>query len=166
MAINDILFSEPGSFGVVGSKPFFQGTNSTNINPGEPVGYKAGGASYVIPLGNSTPVISTDYMVGIAESLGTATAAASGVVQVIPLVKGAVYSILPAVAATYGLGATPVQATYNALVGSRVTFNLSAGVYTINSTDNVNNALVVEYQDVTKANGRVLFSVKGGGTYL
>jgi hypothetical protein len=167
MAVNDILFAQPSSFGVTGSKRFYVSTGVTVINPGEPVGNKTlGAAAYAIPLATSTPVWNTDYMIGIAESTSTNTATVGGVVDVIPLVTGVLYTILPKVAATYGLGSTPVQATYTALVGSRVTFDLTAGAYTLNSTDAATNGCVVEYQDVKLANGRVLFSIRPSAGYL
>lgn len=167
MAVNDITMYEPGSFDVIGSKKFYVSSGVTTINPGEPVGFKALGAnSYVIPLATSTPVVGTDYFVGIAASTATSSTTSSQLIDVYPFVKGAQYLISPNVAATYGLGSTPVQATYNSLVGSRVTFNLTNGVYTINSTDSANNGLVVEYIDVTKASGKVAFSVRDSVQYI
>ena len=166
MAVNDITMYEPGSFDVVGTKKFYVGIGVAAINSGEPVGYKALGAGgYVIPLATSTPVVGTDYVVSVAASATTLSTAVQ-TMDVWPLVKGAIYLINPKVAATYGLGTTPVQATYSALIGSRVTFDLTAGVYTINSTDSSANGLVVEYIDVTKASGKVAFSVRNNVNYL
>ena len=151
MAVNDITMFEPDAFGTIGTKKYYVAAGVTTINPGEPVGYKALGAgSYVIPLATSTPVVNTDYVVGIAQSTAT-NSTSSQTIDVFPFVKGAQYLISPKVAATYGLGSTPVQATYTVLVGSRVTFDLTGGVYTINSTDSSANGLVVEYIDVTKS---------------
>ena len=165
MAVNDVQFLMPGGFGSVGTRKYYVGGQVTAINPGEPVGFKALGAnSYVIPLATSTPVWNTDYMVGIAQS-STTLAASSQTVDVFPLVPGVFYKCAPNVAATYGLGSTPVQATYNALVGSRVTFNLTTGTYTLNSTDSANNGLVVEWQDVKTAAGLVLFSIRNSASY-
>jgi hypothetical protein len=164
MAVNDITAYEPAAFGSIGTKKFYVNTGVAAINPGEPVGYKALGASYIIPLATSTPVVNTDYMVGIAQSTTTLSTSVQ-TIDVMPLAKGVLYLINPKVAATYGLGTTPVQATYSALIGSRVTFDLTAGVYTINSTDSANNGLVVEYIDVTKASGKVAFSVRDNVQY-
>jgi hypothetical protein len=155
---------EPAAFGSIGTRKFYVNTGVAAINPGEPVGMKALGASYIIPLATSTPVVNTDYMVGIAQSTTTLSTSVQ-TIDVMPLAKGVLYLIIPKVAATYGLGTTPVQATYNALIGSRVTFDLTAGVYTINSTDSANNGLVVEYIDVTKASGKVAFSVRDNLQY-
>lgn len=166
MAVNDITFYEPGAYGTVGTKKYYVGATVATINPGEPVGFKAlANGSYVIPLATSTPVVGTDYMVGIAQS--TATTSSTGqTIDVFPLVKGVQYLISPKVAATYGLAATPVQGTYTLLVGSRVTFDLTAGVYTLNSTDGATNGLVVEWLDVTKSGGKAAFSVRDHAQYL
>lgn len=157
---------EPGAFGVVGTKKYVLGGGVGAVNAGEPIGFKALGAnSYVIPLATSTPVVNTDYVVGISAST-VSSSTSSQVIDVFPLVKGAMYLISPKVAATYGLGSTPVQATYTALVGSRVTFDLTSSTYTINSTDGATNGLVVEYIDVTKAGGKVAFSVRDNCQYV
>lgn len=164
MAVNDITMYEPGSFDVVGTKKYYVASGVTTINPGEPIVVNALGASYVIPMATSKPVVGTDYVVGIAASTAT-NSTTWQTVDVVPLVKGAVYLISPKVAATYGLGSTPVQATYNALIGSRVTIDLTGGVYTLNSTDSALNGCVVEYIDVTKASGKVAFSIRDSATY-
>lgn len=166
MAVNDITILMAGQYSNIGTRKYNVGANVTTINPGEPVGFKALGAnSYVIPLATSTPVVGTDYVVGIAATTAS-TSTSSQTIDVLPLVKGVQYQISPAVAATYGLGATPVQATYTALVGARVLLQLSAGVYTILAADSLNNGLIVEYTDVTKAGGKVSFSIRENVQYI
>lgn len=155
---------EPAAYGSIGTRRYYVSSGVATINPGEPVGYKALGASYIIPLATSTPVVNTDYMVGIAAS--TATTSTTGqTIDVFPLAKGVLYLISPKTAANYGVGTTLNQQTYNLLVGARVTFDLTTSTYTINSSDSANNGLLVEYIDVTKASGKVAFSVRDNVQY-
>jgi len=171
MAVNDIQFLEPGAFSVIGTRRYRVGASATAINPGEPVYIQIGGQQYVLPMATSLPTTGTvinnqsTYLVGIAESTSTNTSTAAGVVDVFPAVQGVIYTIAPNVAATYGLAATPVQATYESMVGRRVTIDLTSSSYTINSTDGATNGCIVEWQDVTKANGRVAFSFRAACLY-
>ena len=166
MSVNDITMFEPGQFGTIGSKKYYVAAGATAINFGEPVVLSAMGAGATASaMATSKPVVLTDYVVGIAASASTQTATVGGVVDVFPLVRGAMYKIAPNVAATFGLASTPVQATYTALVGSRVTMDLTGGKYTLNSTDGPTYGCIVEYQDVKQANGKVLFSFRGSATY-
>ena len=170
MATNDIQLYAPNQFGNIGTRRFRVAASATGINPGEPVYIQAGGQQYVLPMSTSLPVTAAansqvTYFVGIAQSSSTNTSTAPGVVDVFPAIRGVLYTIAPKTASTYGLGSTPVQATYESFVGSRVTIDLTAGSYTINSTDGATNGCLVEWQDVTKANGRVLFSIREGCCY-
>lgn len=162
MATNDILIKTPSSSQMVGTRRYLMPvTPVTTINPGEPV--VLGGTrpyAYVVAMATSKPVIRTDYVIGIAQSTGTA----SGTVDVFPAVPGIQYSIAPKTAATFGLGSTPNQQMYNAMVGYRVTIDLTSGVYTLNSTDGATNGCLVEYVDVTKAQGRAVFSFRSLAT--
>lgn len=163
---NDIIFAAPTQFGAAGTKRFEAQANTTVINPGEPVS-KALGAQYVTAMATNKPVVATDFLAGIAESVSTQTTALDGFVDVFPLVPNTVYLIKPKVPATFfGSGVTPSQSTYNALVGDRVLMDLTAGTYTLLAADGATSGCVIEDIDVTKSGGRVAFSIRMGVNYL
>jgi hypothetical protein len=58
------------------------------------------------------------------------------------------------------------QAEYDALVGSRVLFDLTSSTYTITATDNAAYGLVVEPLDIKKFPNKVRFSIRPCATYL
>lgn len=124
---------------------------TASINAGEPV-EKLAGANYVKQLVTSAPT-STDRIVGVAVSASTETSTVSGLVQVVPAQDGQIWMIAPKVAATWN-----TQAKYNALLGSRVTIDLTSSVFTINSTDSAGNGCIVEYLDISRYPGLVAFS--------
>jgi hypothetical protein len=165
MAVNDVMIKAPAQFGTIGTKRYAVAAGATAILAGELVA-KPLGASSVLALGNAMPVVSTDFVCGLAESASTQTASAAGTVDVIPLVTNVVYTIRPNNSTTFGLSSTPVQATYDALVGDRVVIDVTSGNMTILSTDGATNGLVIEPTDVTKAQGRVSFSVRAAANYL
>lgn len=158
--LGDIKVLRPAQFGDVGSKQFAVAASATTIKPGEPVA-KALGASVVTPLATNKPVVGTDYLAGIAMTESTNTAAAAGVVDVMPLVPNVVYIMSPKVAATWD-----TQAEYDALVGDRVLIDLTAGSYTILAADSANNGCVIEPLDVKKYPGKVAFSFRNAVNYL
>jgi hypothetical protein len=165
MALNDINFDKAAAFGTSGTRLHQVAASATLINAGEPVG-KTLGNQYVIPLATNKPAVGTDYMAGIAESTSTNTASAAGTVQVWPLIPGVVYTIKPKVPATFfGSGTVPSQSTYNALVGSRVLIDLTAGSYTILAADSSTNGCVIENIDVVSNPGLVAFSIRQSVAY-
>lgn len=168
MALGDITpYSEAGS-SALPSRPqqVKAGGTPPAINAGEPVG-KTLGNQYVITLGNAKPVIATDFMGGISATTSSETASADGSVQVIPInTPGQTWLISPNVAATYGVGATPNQTTYNALVGARVLIQVTSGVFTLTASDSSTSGCVVENLDVTKYPGKVCFSIRAAASYL
>jgi hypothetical protein len=127
-----------------------------SINAGEPVQKLAGAAGVARMLTNSPTT--TNRQVGIAMSVSTETASADGLVDVIPSATGQMWIIAPKVPATYFGAAGNSQATYNALIGSRVLIDLTAGVYTLLAADAAGNGCVVEYIDVSRYPGMVAFS--------
>lgn len=137
------------------------------ISAGIPV-TKALGQPYVLPAADGTPVVGTDFMAGISATLSTDTVAADGLVSVCQLMPGTIYLIAPKTPATY-FGASyatiPSQSTYNALVGSRMVFDLTGTTYTIDATDGATNGLVVEYVDVNAYPGLVAFSIRQAAYY-
>ena len=106
------------------------------------------------------PQVGTDYLAGFAKSTSTETTTATGYVEVFYIDPATIYYGNPKTAANFGLTAGSLsQATYNAQVGKRVLIDVTAGVHTVLATDNVNNGLVVEYQDITTCGGKVAFSL-------
>lgn len=124
---------------------------AASINAGEPV-QKAAGAAYVAAAATNFPTTIL-RVVGVAATQSTDTVAASGLVDVIPSTNGQIWLIAPKVAATWN-----TQAKYNALIGSRVLIDLTAGVYTILATDGASNGCIVEYLNIADRPGMVAFS--------
>lgn len=182
MALGDItIYSKDNGFGYPGDVNYVVGTATTvpTILSGEPVA-KALGTGLVSAMASSKPLVGTDYLVGIAATTSTETTsgAVQGSVSVLPVDADVTYLISTLATATYfGSNATgnvfPNQATYDALVGTRVTLARTGGVgasqlggvYTINSTDSSNNGLVVEELDVNKFPGKVRFSFRKALSY-
>lgn len=136
------------------------------ILAGEPVS-KTLGNQYVITNPSSNQVVATNFLAGVATTSSNETASANGTVDVAPISSADIWLIAPGVAATWGLTQGSLnQATYNALVGSRVLIQKVTGVYTILATDSTNNGCVVENLDITKTLGKVAFSFRGGLSYL
>lgn len=174
-----------------------QGTGSSYVpafRPGEPVGKILGTGTtdlYAQTLGaigtgtSAKPVVGTDYLAGIAitgqgSAIGsvknggcsTESDTADGFVDVVPLVPNVVYIGNADVPATYGYNTTTgvvTQATYNALIGSRVLIKMSASttnpVFTILASDSSTSGLIVEYLDIAKYPGKVAFSLRNGLDY-
>ena len=165
MAQGDINFLAPTQFGTSGTRKHLVAASATLINANEPVG-KTLGSEYVVPLATNKPVVGTDYMAGIAESVSTNTSTADGSVQVFPLIPGVIYTIKPKVSATFfGSGTTPSQSTYNALIGYRVLLDLTSGSYTILASDSSTYGCVIEYIDVVQNPGLVAFSIRAAVAY-
>lgn len=114
---------------------------ATDINAGEPVKLKAAGSPYAIPLADADLTIGTDTaMIGVAASDSTHTSSADGVIDVYVPLPGIVYEAKATTAAN-----VDTQAEIDALVGDRVTIDLSGGSYTLdeNDTDGANNAFYI-----------------------
>lgn len=164
MAVNDVTFYDQAAFGYPGDVKYIvtQGAVAS-INPGEPVAKVLGNSSgaVVAALATSKPLVGTDYLAGIASSISTDTVAAKGIVEVTKLTSGVSYLCAPLTAATWN-----TQAKYDALVGARITFDLTAGVYTVNATDNANNGLVVLPLNIQDYPGKVRFAIRSAVNYL
>lgn len=161
--LGDIQIFTEGAFGYPGDNPFAVAASSTLINAGEPVAITLGNSTgnVVTPAATNTPVVGTNYMAGIAGTTSTNTASLAGGVYVTQLSTQISYLIAPKVAATWD-----TQAEYDALVGARVLFDLTAGVYTILAADGSTNGLVVLPLDVRKYPGKVRFAIRGGVSFL
>lgn len=167
MALGDItLFSDPTNV-AGGSRPYqvVSGGSPPAVNAGEPVS-KVLGSQYVIIMPNAKPVVADANTVGVSATTSSETSTADGTVQVIPIDPRVVWSISPQTAATYGVGTTPNQTMYNALVGARVVFQVTTGTWKILSTDSSGNGLVIEASDVSRNLGKVNFSFRMANSYL
>jgi hypothetical protein len=132
------------------------GASTTIINPGEPVA-RALGAAVVTQPATNTPVVATDFYVGIAETTSTQTAAAAGTVSVTPIDNKTTWLANPKVAATFD-----TQAKYDALVGDRVLIDLTAGAYTVLAVDGATFGCVIMPLDVSKYPGKVAIAFRAG----
>lgn len=192
MALGDItIYSKDNGFGYPGDINYVVGTATTvpTILSGEPV-TKALGTGLATALGSGTgasfyPVIGGGP-IGLTPLLGvaatTSTESTSGAVQgsvsVTPVDAVVTYLISTQATATYfGSNATgnvfPNQATYDGVVGSRVTLDRIGGsgasqlggTYYIKATDATANGCIVESLDVQKYPGKVRFSFRNALSY-
>jgi len=164
LAKGDVTLYSDQAFGYPGDEVYAVASGSAaSINAGEPVAKALGNSTgnVVSALATSKPVVGTDYLAGISASVSTDTVSAAGTVYVTKLVDGISYLCAPKTAATWN-----TQALYDALVGSRVTFDLTGGVYTINATDGSTNGLVVMPLNITNYPGKVRFAIRAGASYL
>lgn len=159
MALSDILLYDEGAYGYPGDNEYSVAASATLINAGEPVS-KALGAAVVTPLATNKPVAGTDFMAGVASSTSSNTSAAAGKVRVTKMLPGITYIISPKVPATWN-----TQALYDALVGARILFDLTAGVYTALASDGSTNGLVVEPLDIIRYPNKVRFSIRSAVWY-
>lgn len=153
MALGDITILEQNSEMGRGAR-LYNAATPTVINAGEPVARTLGGVT-VTPAATSAGQVGTDYIVGIAATTSTNTATAVGVVNVYPLTSGTTYLISPKTAASWD-----TQAEYDALVGKRVTIDLTSSSYTLNATDASGNGCVVMPLDIAKYPGKVAFAFR------
>lgn len=155
MAKGDLIpFENAGATKMGGSIKFFVASGTTgSILAGEPVQKLAGvaGAS-TMPTAGPTATL---RLAGVAMSLSTETVAVAGLVDVITPTPGQMWMCAPLSAA-----AIATQTLYNALIGKRVLFDKTAGVYTVATAtvDAGSNGLIIEYSDVTRYPGMVVFS--------
>jgi hypothetical protein len=157
MAVGNITQFESASAKFPGAFKYKVTANSvgsdgtvSRIKAGEPV-TKVAGAAGVLAAATNAPT-TTLRIVGVATDTSTETASVDGTVNVTPY-SGQIFIMSPNVAATWN-----TQAKYNALVGSRVLIDNTAGVYTILASDGASNGCVVEYLDVATYPGKVAFS--------
>jgi hypothetical protein len=160
MALRDITVLREGTFGSTGTRKFAVAAGATAINAGEPVVRALAGTS-VTAMATSKPVVGTDYVVGIAATASTNSASAAGYVEVLPASSDVVFAIAPKTATSWD-----TQAEYDALVGARVTLDLTSSTYTINASDSANNGCVIQPLDVAQNPGKVAFSFRRGALDL
>lgn len=160
--LGDIEYLSEGAFGVPGSLPYQVVLGTTaSISPGEPVVSSGLGGQYVALAATNAPVVGTDFVIGIATSASTETTAVDGKVQVMKFVPGVVYLGKP-----FNTALWDTQAEYDALVGNRVLWDLTASAFKILAADGATSGLVVENLNIAKNPGRVAFSMRAGASYL
>lgn len=187
MALGDItIYSKDNGFGYPGDiqYPVATATTTPQILSGEPV-TKPLGAGVAVALASGGPLTAggpgaLTPIVGVAATTSNEATSGSvyGNVSVTPIDSDVTYLANTLATATYfGSNATglvfPNQATYDALVGARVTLGRVGGVgasqlggtYYINATDGTANGLVVEELDVVKFPGKVRFSFRNSVSY-
>ena len=153
MAIGDIGFYNGDGCGTLGSADYQVASGTTqSILAGTPVATTPG-SHLVAAAATNTPVVGTDFYVGIAASTSTETASLPGKVKVTKLVPGIIYMAKPKVAIAD-------QATYDALVGSRVLLDLTGGNWTILAADGSTHGCVIENLDTVAYPGQVAFSIR------
>ena len=153
--VGDITILEQASMTGRGARKYNVAAGATTINPGEPVTRALGGV-VVTAMSTNKPVAATDYLAGIAATTSTQTAGVAGYVYVYPLTEQTTLLMKP-----NDTTAFDTQAEYDALVGSAVLIDLSAGSYTILSTsDTTNNGCVILPLDIKKYPGRVAFAFR------
>ncbi len=160
MALGDVTFYESGSVGSPTAIKLPVDASATLILAGEPVSTTLG-TDTVGPLATNKPVVGTDFMCGIAATTSTNTASVIGTVDVFVLQKGVSYLCAPLTAATWD-----TQAEYDELVGARVLFDLTTGVYTITASDGATSGLVVLPLDIKKFPGKVRFAIRQAADWL
>jgi hypothetical protein len=153
MATGDINpFESSAASKTVGAIKYAVASGTTaSIKAGEPV-QKLAGAAYATAASNNMPT-ATLRIVGVAASNSNETASVDGTVDVFPSTNGQLWMIKPKVAATWN-----TQAKYNALIGSRVLIDLTTSTYTLLAADGAGNGCIVEYVDISRYPGFVVFS--------
>jgi hypothetical protein len=156
--LNDVKIKD--SAGPVSTWTWQVDSSATLIYPGDPVKLSSAGSPFVIKLATGEPIIgTTTQVVGIAATQSTNTAAAAGTVSVYIPVPGTVYSCKATTFANVN-----TAAELNALVGDRVTFDLSTATFTVDEdeTDAATSGLQIVGGDYL--NGDVYFTIRPAAT--
>lgn len=160
MALGDFQIYDEGAFGYPGDDEYAVASGAAaSIPAGTPVAFTLGGPT-VAAGATSKPVVATDFF-AISASTSTDTVAAAGTVKVIKAAPGVSYIVAPKTATLWD-----TQAEYDALVGDRVTLDLTTGVWTINATDGATNGCVILPLNIAKHPGVVRFAFRNGVSYL
>ena len=130
MAKNDIKIRDVAGFNVLPSRVYQVASGAAaSIKAGEPVRMTTIGTSVYAELAaDADPTIGTDYILGIAAGDSTDTVAAAGTVEVFLPLPGVVYR-----AKAKSSTAADTEAEILALANKRTLFDLTAGVWTIDT---------------------------------
>jgi hypothetical protein len=139
-----------------GTKTVNVAASATLIYPGDVVACGVG-VNVGSLLATNKPVVATDFVLGIATTTSTNTAAAAGTVQVRAVDSSDVWLITP-----NDITAFDTQAEYDALVGDRVLFDLTSTKYTLLATDGATYGCVIQPLDIKLYPAKVAFSFRSG----
>lgn len=162
MSKGDIRFFSTGGHTDLPTLKWQTEAAATDILAGEPVKLDSAGSPYVIPFADGDLIIGTSTaMVGIAASDSDHTATADGSVDVYLATPG---SVLTAKATT--LTNVDTEAKIAALIGDRVTLNLTGTDYTIdeNAGDAATSAFYIVGGD--HRDGTLQVTVRTDATFL
>jgi hypothetical protein len=139
--------------------PFATEAASSAIVCGEPVKLGGTGNNFVVLLANGDPEISADVVAGVASTDSTHTASANGVVDVV-LPNTAVWSCKATTPANVNTAAELL-----AILNDRVTFDLAAGVFTVdeNEGDDSDHGLRIVGGNINT--GDIYFIFRTSGTF-
>ncbi len=161
MALGDIvIYRQASAGGGAGSRPMIARASAAQIQAGEPITIVAG-ATAVVPnqVNNLLVIAPSPYsmtgtgLLGIAQTTATNTATLPGYVEYVPTGSGTVWLINAKTSSE-----VDTQAEYDALVGHRVLIDLTAGVYTMLTSDSAANGCIIQPLDVVKFPGKVAFT--------
>ncbi len=158
--IGAIQVYDEAEFGYPGDNVYRVDSGTTaSISAGTPVAFSLG-VAFVAAAADGVPVVGTDFL-GIAATTSNETASLPGTVAVTKFVNGMSWLIAPKTASSWD-----TQAEYDALVGDRVTLDLTTGVWTIDATDSATYGCVVLPLDISKFPGKVRFAFRNAVNYL
>ncbi len=156
----DINVKDVGGVNVLPSRVCQTEAGSTAINAGEPVFVKLSGSQYVVAGADATPVIGTTVeMVGIAKGDSTHTASVDGEVEVYLPTPNAVFEIKAKSAA-----AADTEAEIKALENDCLLFDLTGGVYTIDTAAGHANVNGLEIVGGNPEKSTLYFKVRSAAT--
>lgn len=142
-----------------GSVKMLVQANSTGSNgsaghilPGEPV-TRLAGVAYVLAAANNSGT-TTLRIAGVAAAESTETTSVDGLVDIIPPTAGQFWMCKWKTAGSDW----DTQAHYNAHIGDRMLIDNTSGVYTILAADGASQAVIVQYNDLAKYPGYVVFT--------
>lgn len=160
MATQDIQVKYPAGEKMPPSLPFKTEAAATAILVGEPVKIGGTGNNFVIPLATGDPEIGTDVVVGITSTASNHTATANGDIQVILPQPGLVFSCKATTPANID-----TEAKLLAILLDNVTFDLSAGVYTVDEDEGSDTAHGLRIVGGDIMTGDVYFVFRQSGTF-
>lgn len=149
------------AFGTPGGEVYAVEAGDDAIAAGDLVLVEALGEDSVILATDNAPIVGTDYVVGVAASASTQTASVAGAVRVVVLDSDTTILMTPT-----NPTAWDTQSEYDALVGARVQMTVSAGVMTIDNTDNSTYGFVVEPLDIKVTPAKVALKMRAAAGYL
>lgn len=161
MSANDVRISKVSLNSVTTRTYRVEAGAAGSIDVGEPVKIGGTGNNYVALIATGDPEIATDRMVGVAARLSTDTAAADGTVDV--------WCVTPNITVMTAAATTPANidtdAELLAILNDSVTFDVTAGVFTIDEDEGDDpdvHGLMIVGGDIN--NGTLDFVLKDGAS--